>query len=100
MHRGMEQFSDQGRPMDPDKLKGAINEIAGRAKRQVGEWTGDTNAQVEGLAQEVKGKAQQAWSGVKSALRSAKQDLESAHARAEAEILAEQQGQQAQKDEF
>ena len=40
-------------------------------KRQVGEWTGDTNAQVEGAAQQVKGKAQKAWGNVKDAAQNA-----------------------------
>ena len=46
--------------MDKDQVKGAVNDAAGRAKRQVGEWTGDTDAQVEGAAQQIKGKAQKA----------------------------------------
>jgi uncharacterized protein YjbJ (UPF0337 family) len=57
--------------VNKDRLKGSINEVAGRAKRQVGEWTGDTNAQIEGLAQEVKGKVQKAWGGVKETVRTA-----------------------------
>ena len=28
--------------MDKDQVKGAVNDAAGRVKRQVGEWTGDT----------------------------------------------------------
>jgi uncharacterized protein YjbJ (UPF0337 family) len=47
--------------MDIDRVKGAIDDVAGRAKRQVGEWTGDTSAQVEGAAQQVKGNAEKAW---------------------------------------
>jgi uncharacterized protein YjbJ (UPF0337 family) len=47
--------------MDKDRVKGAIDDVAGRAKRQVGEWTGDTSAQVEGAAQQVKGNAEKAW---------------------------------------
>ena len=57
--------------MDKDRVKGAVNDAAGRVKRQVGEWTGDTNAQVEGAAQQVKGKAQKAWGNVKDAARDA-----------------------------
>jgi uncharacterized protein YjbJ (UPF0337 family) len=57
--------------MDKDRVKGAVNDAAGRAKRQVGEWTGDSNAQVEGAAQQVKGKAQKAWGEVKDAARDA-----------------------------
>lgn len=71
MHGGRELVFEGDNPMDKDRVKGAINEIAGRAKRQVGEWTGDTDAQMEGLAQEVKGKAQKTWGGVKDAVRSA-----------------------------
>lgn len=32
--------------MNNDKIKGTIDDAAGRAKRQVGEWTGDTKTQV------------------------------------------------------
>jgi len=58
--------------MDKDRVKGAIDDVAGRAKRQVGEWTGDTNAQVEGAAQQLKGKAEKAWGNMKDAARDAK----------------------------
>lgn len=34
--------------MDKDRVKGTIDDTAGRVKRQVGEWTGDTRTQVEG----------------------------------------------------
>lgn len=75
MHGGRELvFGGQGM-VDNDRLKGAINEMAGRAKRQVGEWTGDTDAQIEGLAQEVKGKAQKTWGGVKDAVRAARDQV-------------------------
>ena len=52
-------------------LKGKADEVAGRAKRQVGEWTGDTQSQVEGGAQELKGKVQNAWGKAKDAARDA-----------------------------
>ena len=57
--------------MDKDRVKGAINDAAGRAKRQVGEWTGNTDAQVEGAAQQIKGKAQKVVGQVKDAARDA-----------------------------
>lgn len=60
--------------MDKDRVKGAINDAAGRAKRQVGEWTNDPNAQVEGSAQQIKGKAQKAWGNVKDAARNANEN--------------------------
>jgi uncharacterized protein YjbJ (UPF0337 family) len=57
--------------MDKDRIKGKVDEVAGRAKRQVGEWTGDTESQVKGGAQEVKGKVQNAWGKTKDAVRDA-----------------------------
>lgn len=65
--------------MDKDRVKGEVNDAAGRAKRQVGEWTGDTNAQVEGAAQQIKGKAQKAWGNVKDSAREAKEEAEREH---------------------
>jgi uncharacterized protein YjbJ (UPF0337 family) len=62
--------------MDKDRVKGAINDAAGRAKRQVGEWTGDTNAQVEGSMQQLKGKAQKVVGNVKDAARDAKNEAD------------------------
>ena len=62
--------------MDKDRVKGKMDEVAGRAKRQVGEWTGDANTQTEGVAEEVKGKVQNAWGNVKDAARGAKHDVE------------------------
>jgi uncharacterized protein YjbJ (UPF0337 family) len=61
--------------MDKDRVKGAINDAAGRAKRQVGEWTGNTDAQVEGAAQQIKGKAQKVVGTVKDAARDAASNL-------------------------
>jgi uncharacterized protein YjbJ (UPF0337 family) len=65
--------------MDKDRVKGAINDAAGRAKRQVGEWTGDTNAQVEGAAQQIKGKTQKVVGQVKDAARDAGANVNREH---------------------
>jgi uncharacterized protein YjbJ (UPF0337 family) len=62
--------------MDKDTVKGTIDDAAGRAKRQVGEWTGDTGAQVEGAAQQVKGKVEKAMGNMKDAARDAQKDSE------------------------
>jgi uncharacterized protein YjbJ (UPF0337 family) len=53
--------------MNKDQVKGAMDDAAGRIKRQAGEWTGNPNAQVEGAGQQVKGKAEKAWGNVKDA---------------------------------
>ena len=54
--------------MDSDRVKGKAHDVAGRVKRQVGEWTGDTETQAEGAAQQVKGKVQNAWGKAKDAV--------------------------------
>jgi uncharacterized protein YjbJ (UPF0337 family) len=59
--------------MDKDRVKGTVDDAAGRIKRQVGEWTGDTGAQVDGAAQQVKGKVEKAWGNMKDAARDAGQ---------------------------
>lgn len=63
--------------MDKDRVKGTIDDAVGRAKRQAGEWTGDTQTQAEGTAQQVKGKAEKAWGNVKDAARDAGKDMSS-----------------------
>jgi len=60
--------------MDSDRIKGKADDIAGRVKRQVGEWTGDEETQAEGAAQQVKGKMQNAWGKAKDAVRDAADD--------------------------
>jgi uncharacterized protein YjbJ (UPF0337 family) len=57
--------------MDKDRVKGTMDDAAGRAKRQVGEWTDDNQTQVEGATQQVKGKVEKAWGNVKDAARDA-----------------------------
>ena len=57
--------------MDKDRIKGKADDVAGRVKRQVGEWTGDTETQAEGAAQQVKGKVENAWGKTKDAVRDA-----------------------------
>ena len=60
--------------MDSDRIKGKTDDIAGRVKRQVGEWTGDTETEAEGAAQQVKGKVQNAFGKAKDAVRDAVDD--------------------------
>jgi uncharacterized protein YjbJ (UPF0337 family) len=65
--------------MDKDRVKGKLDDAAGRVKRQVGEWTGDTQTQVEGAAQQVKGKAEDAWGKMKDAARDVKDEAKKSH---------------------
>jgi uncharacterized protein YjbJ (UPF0337 family) len=55
--------------MNKDTVKGTVDDAAGRAERQVGEWTGDVNAQVEGGIRQVKGKVEKTVGHVKDTLR-------------------------------
>jgi uncharacterized protein YjbJ (UPF0337 family) len=55
--------------MDKDRVEGKVKDIAGRAERQVGEWTGDKEAQVKGAAKQAEGKVQNAWGKAKDAVK-------------------------------
>jgi uncharacterized protein YjbJ (UPF0337 family) len=61
--------------MDKDRIKGKMEDVAGRVKRQVGEWTGDEKTQAEGLAEQAKGKAHNAIGKLKDAARDAADDV-------------------------
>lgn len=54
--------------MNKDRAEGKVKDIAGRAERQVGEWTGDSEAQAKGAAKQVEGKVQNAWGKAKDAV--------------------------------
>jgi uncharacterized protein YjbJ (UPF0337 family) len=55
--------------MDKDRVEGKAKDIAGRVERQVGEWTGDKEAEVKGAAKQVEGKVQNAWGKAKDAVK-------------------------------
>jgi uncharacterized protein YjbJ (UPF0337 family) len=57
--------------MNEDRIKGKAKDVAGRVERQVGEWTGDTQAQTKGAIKQVEGKAQNAWGKAKDAAKDA-----------------------------
>lgn len=61
--------------MDKDRIKGKMEDAAGRIKRQAGEWTGDEKTQAEGLAEQAKGKARNAMGKAKDAVRDTADDL-------------------------
>jgi uncharacterized protein YjbJ (UPF0337 family) len=54
--------------MNKDRIEGAVKDVAGRAERQAGEWTGDTKMQVQGTAKQAEGKIQNAVGKVKDAV--------------------------------
>ncbi|MCU1285749.1 MAG: CsbD-like protein [Acidobacteriales bacterium] len=61
--------------MNDDRAKGKVDDIKGRVKRQVGEWTGDEDLQAEGTADQAKGKVQNAFGKVKDAAKDVKDDI-------------------------
>ena len=65
--------------MNKDQVKGAANDVAGQAKRQVGEWTNNPNTQAEGAAQQAKGKVQKAWGAIKDAAQKTNANVHREH---------------------
>jgi uncharacterized protein YjbJ (UPF0337 family) len=55
--------------MNEDRTKGKVKDIAGRVERQVGEWTGDTDAHAKGTMKQAEGKVQNAWGKAKDAVK-------------------------------
>jgi uncharacterized protein YjbJ (UPF0337 family) len=64
--------------MNKDRVVGSINDVAGGAKRKVGNLTGNTRTQVEGAVQQAKGKVQNTWGKVKDAAHDAQANLKAA----------------------
>jgi uncharacterized protein YjbJ (UPF0337 family) len=52
-----------------DKIKGAANEVIGKAKQGIGEAVGSDKMQGEGAIQEMKGKGQKALGDAKEAVK-------------------------------
>jgi uncharacterized protein YjbJ (UPF0337 family) len=55
--------------MNKDRVKGAIDEAMGSAKRKAGKLTGNRRLQVEGVTQQAKGKIENALGKVKDTFR-------------------------------
>jgi len=78
--------------MDKDRIKGKMEDMAGRAERQVGEWTGDKEKQAEGLKHQVKGKARNAAGQIKDAARDAVKDANREHPPEDVEDIDSEKG--------
>jgi uncharacterized protein YjbJ (UPF0337 family) len=57
--------------MDDDRIKGAAQNMAGKAKEAAGKFTGDSKLEAEGKADQVGGKIRNAVGGVKDSIRDA-----------------------------
>lgn len=62
--------------MDKERIKGKLEDVGGRVERQVGEWTGDKEAQTEGAIHQIKGKVRNAVGKTKDAARDAADDAD------------------------
>lgn len=60
--------------MNKDRVKGTIDEFAGRSRQKAGQWTGNTPLQIKGIAQQVKGKLEDAWGKAKDAIGEANEE--------------------------
>jgi uncharacterized protein YjbJ (UPF0337 family) len=65
--------------MNKDHVKGTIDEVIESAKRRAGELTDNTQMQVEGMVQQVKGKVENAWGKPKDVVHEANQEAEVKH---------------------
>jgi len=65
--------------MNKDRVKGSIDETVGSAKRKTGELVGDTELQIEGVVQQVKGKVENAWGKAKDVVDEANKEAEVNH---------------------
>jgi len=65
--------------MNKDRVKGTIDEVMGSAKRRAGELTDNSQLQVEGMVQQVKGKVENAWGNAKDVVHEANQEAEVKH---------------------
>lgn len=84
--------------MDKDRVKGKLNDAAGRVKRQVGEWTDDSKLQAEGTSQQVKGKVQNAWGKTKDAVRNTTDDTRGTDTREEVDTEERREETHRKKD--
>jgi uncharacterized protein YjbJ (UPF0337 family) len=60
--------------MNKDRVQGTIDQVVGSAKRKAGDLTGNTQLQVEGVAQQVKGNLESTWGKAKDAVREANEE--------------------------
>jgi uncharacterized protein YjbJ (UPF0337 family) len=55
--------------MDKDRVKGSATNLGGKVKEGAGDVTGDKKLKSEGVADQLKGKVQNAVGGIKDAIK-------------------------------
>ena len=81
--------------MNKDNLTGKAKDIAGRAERQVGEWTGDEKSQADGVGKQAEGKVQKAWGDLKDAGRKVQNDIGHKQDNSDAEVDRDRKDEEA-----
>lgn len=61
--------------MDNDRIKGKMDDVAGKVKSKLGEMTGDRETQAEGIGQQIKGKVENAVGKVKDEARAVRDQV-------------------------
>ena len=54
---------------DDDRIEGSAKNLGGKIKEGFGKLTGDTKTEAEGKADQVEGKVQNTWGGIKDAIK-------------------------------
>jgi uncharacterized protein YjbJ (UPF0337 family) len=65
--------------MNKDQVNGTIDELVGSAKRKTGGLTDNVQLQAEGMAQQVRGKVENAWGSTKNAVEEANKETAVQH---------------------
>jgi uncharacterized protein YjbJ (UPF0337 family) len=65
--------------MNSDQVKGKTSQVVGKMKQGVGEMTGNDRLANQGVADQVKGAAQETWGNVKDAAHEAGKTREAEH---------------------
>lgn len=54
---------------DNDRIEGSAKNLGGKLKEGIGKLTGDTKTEAEGKGDQVEGKVQNTWGGIKDAIK-------------------------------
>jgi uncharacterized protein YjbJ (UPF0337 family) len=54
---------------DNDRVEGSAKNLGGKIKEGFGKLTGDTKTEADGKADQVEGKVQNTWGGIKDAVK-------------------------------
>lgn len=62
-------MTDKDNLPDEDRIEGSAKNLGGKIKEGFGKLTGDTKTEAEGKADQVEGKVQNTWGGIKDAIK-------------------------------